>query len=1103
MPENRSEEQKRIEEMSFFDLLNSADFFGQDFWPRWQGSSVQDQFGNIMSAEEQVPQDYNPEESFLDGLMKNLGIGVNNAVVGTREMVKNPVDTVKGLGSMAATYGQGAVSYLPGVGDLMKLGMTPERFEEVQAPIIDAAVAGRDLITDPAAMANMAYKYPLEVGGTLAGIPSLVREGGNFFRAPETWDPYDGHVDVPNIVNMDDPVWVNVYDRLVSGELMPDELVSQMRADGNSEMYIDAVLVEMEELMETRAGEIRNFLRSVVEPTPATPGLINTADNIDYGPTLEQMIPADPVYLPFPDVDDPTRPALTTLDVEEIAAEAEAAGPPPALLDVDDTLAEAGFDGVPTQDMHYDQLMQTDMGPQDLVDNMVASGLNPTRITEELVALRHRARDEYLVTGSLFAEEMGNELASFIERRQLDLPETVPTQQQLWQGVDDTLEDINLDDLPDDDALEDFSYLDLPETVPTPAPAMMTPAVTQQLLDTLDDGYTAPDFLPDQMLENLAAAVNNQPELTTQQMLEGPNPAPPLVLRPPEATTAANFVHPEFRPYQHQLRETVIRAATDGTLDDLYHQMASMGTPDTAFDQISRFGLQAAEQFPDAGLSGLIEQWAQKGKPVASRTSKLTDAKVIFSALNDIDILDPDAAGAFSPTAQSGALVNAFKDRLPAKFESKEQLVAALGKLGPDAVRPHDLDIFSNRLDTEDLFANGPVTKAQAFEALMQSTDSALDVTKMTGKQTKWHGNFFEQGKLRSRGIDIGEFYDYSENVLSIPDPVGVTANQGGLVHPARKHWEAEAIPGAPIAWWRSTVFKGQNKPPVYVLGEAQSDWQQKIRKFAKTPEAATAELTSLQSKADVKIDRANKVTRRLEELRGERISALDNSRPSIHQLDDGTAVTRPKSSTQLQNELRKEELDIEIQALGLERQKLKAEMKDLDTRALELKDNPALNEMGWTPKIVGSDKAEWVSTVAKQALLDAVNKGLDTIAIPSGEKVKGYTMGEISGQNAFYGDVEKLKADPFAREGQLPNSMENALNAIAKKVLGSRNTFMEGFVNDRGFERVNVNIEGVGWVTQFKLDPKLIAALKEEGIAAYKKGGIVSGSLLDIDIFG
>jgi hypothetical protein len=522
-----------------------------------------------------------------------------------------------------------------------------------------------------------------------------------------------------------------------------------MRADGNSEMYIDAVLVEMEELAR-RGGNDGAFS--------------NFQDYRLNGNAFE------------PDVDDPTRPALTTLDVV-----VEPSGPAPALLDVDDTLAEAGFDGVPTQDMHYDQLMQTDMGPQDLVDNMVASGLNPTQITEELVALRHRARDEYLVTGSRFVEELGNELASFIERRQLDLPETVPTQQQLWQGVEDALEDINLDNLPDDDALEDFSYLDLPETVPTPAPAMMTPAVTQQLLDTLDDGYTAPDFLPDQMLENLAPAVNNQPELTTQQMLEGPNPAPPLVLRPPEATTAANFVHPEFRPYQHQLRETVIRAATDGTLDDLYHQMASMGTPDTAFDQISRFGLQAAEQFPDAGLSGSIEQWAQKGKPVASRTSKLTDAKVIFSALNDIDILDPDAAGAFSPTAQSGALVKAFKDRLPAKFESKEQLVAALGKLGPDAVRPHDLDIFSNRLDTEDLFANGPVTKAQAFEALMQSTDSALDVTKMTGKQTKWHGNFFEQGKLTSRGIDIGEFSDYSENVLSIPDPLGTTANQGDL----------------------------------------------------------------------------------------------------------------------------------------------------------------------------------------------------------------------------------------------------------------------------------------------------------------------------------
>jgi hypothetical protein len=122
-------------------------------------------------------------------------------------------------------------------------------------------------------MANMAYKYPLEVGGTLAGIPSLVREGGNFFRAPRSLDdevlnnfgadPDTEHLGmpyVPNIVNMDDPVWVNVYDRLVSEELMPEELVSQMRADGNSEMYIDAVLGEMEELASAR-GQRRRFFK--------------------------------------------------------------------------------------------------------------------------------------------------------------------------------------------------------------------------------------------------------------------------------------------------------------------------------------------------------------------------------------------------------------------------------------------------------------------------------------------------------------------------------------------------------------------------------------------------------------------------------------------------------------------------------------------------------------------------------------------------------------------------------------------------------------------------------------------------------------------------
>jgi hypothetical protein len=100
---------------------------------------------------------------------------------------------------------------------------------------------------------------------------------------------------VPNIVNMDDPVWVNVYDRLVSEELMPEELVSQMRADGNSEMYIDAVLVEMEELAR-RGGNDGAFSNlqdyrlngnafepdeTVVVPTPAPAGLINTADNIN------------------------------------------------------------------------------------------------------------------------------------------------------------------------------------------------------------------------------------------------------------------------------------------------------------------------------------------------------------------------------------------------------------------------------------------------------------------------------------------------------------------------------------------------------------------------------------------------------------------------------------------------------------------------------------------------------------------------------------------------------------------------------------------------------------------------------------------------------
>ena len=126
------------------------------------------------------------------------------------------------------------------------------------------------------------------------------------------------------------------------------------------------------------------------------------------------------------------------------------------------------------------------------------------------------------------------------------------------------------------------------------------------------------------------------------------------------------------------------------------------------------------------------------------------------------------------------------------------------------------------------------------------------------------------------------------------------------------------------------------------------------------------------------------------------------------------------------------------------------------------------------------SSTNRWVDTALKNELIAAAKKGAEWITFPLGEDVVKYTYGEVKGQTEFYEGI-----------------LMNRLKGLSKKFLdGAKIEKIEarGFGGDNSAPRYRVN--GI------RLTPELRRKILEEGLPSFAKGGPVTGSSLDVDVF-
>jgi hypothetical protein len=123
----------------------------------------------------------------------------------------------------------------------------------------------------------------------------------------------------------------------------------------------------------------------------------------------------------------------------------------------------------------------------------------------------------------------------------------------------------------------------------------------------------------------------------------------------------------------------------------------------------------------------------------------------------------------------------------------------------------------------------------------------------------------------------------------------------------------------------------------------------------------------------------------------------------------------------------------------------------------------------------------KWVQLGLRQSLIDAVNSGSKRLTMATGDQAFGYTGGKLEGQRKFYDDI-------------VPKNMNEVLKKFAKEAGIPQPKITRTKVYGKGGEAYEV--PAVEFTDEF------IEAIKRIGLPSFAKGGIVPGSLLDVDIF-
>lgn len=120
-----------------------------------------------------------------------------------------------------------------------------------------------------------------------------------------------------------------------------------------------------------------------------------------------------------------------------------------------------------------------------------------------------------------------------------------------------------------------------------------------------------------------------------------------------------------------------------------------------------------------------------------------------------------------------------------------------------------------------------------------------------------------------------------------------------------------------------------------------------------------------------------------------------------------------------------------------------------------------------------------WVDAALKNMLIKAAKEDVEWLTLPKGEDVAQYTYGDVDGQTEFY---EKI--------------VPNRLKGLYKKYLPGEPEFKTFTAN--GFNADATKQEVLG----LRMTPEIKKYILENGLPSFRKGGVVDGSSLDLDIF-
>lgn len=299
---------------------------------------------------------------------------------------------------------------------------------------------------------------------------------------------------------------------------------------------------------------------------------------------------------------------------------------------------------------------------------------------------------------------------------------------------------------------------------------------------------------------------------------------------------------------------------------------------------------------------------------------------------------------------------------------------------------------------------------------------------------------------------------DIGANVFEVPS--------GNAPAAAFNHFKASSGGTAPILHTRFGMFRspGAADPDTYHLGELQSDWAQMRQKLLPTREA-------LKEAEDRYVEADN----RLMDLVSRNRQKKNDWEQTYGALSSMGGDPRFSNVPNIYE-------DAEYQSLEKSLEKAREEVSALADRIDKTRRNGTRDEFDAKhPAPYVGTTSKWVQLGLRQSLLDAVNKGAKRMTISTGELVQGYTGGKLEGQKKFYDDTVQKELEAVLKKFAKEAGIRKPEITISKIVGKNRQEYM---------------------VPTVEFTDEFVEALKRVGLPAYAKGGIVSGSSLDVDPF-